>query len=220
MTADVAFWPDRVPAQGPARREVAGLALCFTVSSIVLLALIWAGDAPYAEMVRPTREQAEVHSTWVAYVTGRSDAQPGEERAAWRFTTAERAHMQDVRRVFVGAEIAAAVAAVGAAWLLLRARVRGYAARLLRNASLAAVALVVVVAAFAAVAFDAAFLLFHQVFFPQGNFLFSPGSGLIRLYPQEYFYGVTLRIAVSFLTLAATLAALAQLRLRGRRGAA
>lgn len=219
MTADVAFWPSRVPAQGPARWEVALLALCLTVGSLVLLAVLWSGDAPYADIVRPTREQADVHSMWSAYVTGRSGAQPGGERGEWQPTALERSHMVDVRGVFIGAEIAAVIAAGIALWLLLRADGRGYAALLLRNAALGGIGIVVALGAFAALAFDAAFLLFHEVFFPQGNFLFPPDSSLMRLYPQEYFYGLTVRIAVSFLTVAATLAALAQFGLGGRRGA-
>lgn len=207
-------------ARRPRFLETAVFGLCVTVASLVLLAVVWSGDAPYAGLVRPTREQAEVHSAWVNYVTGRSGAQPGGERGEWQPTTLERSHMADVRGVFIAAELAALVAGLIALWLLLRADRGDHALLLIRNAALGALVLVVALGLFAAVAFDAAFLLFHQLFFPQGNFLFPPNSSLMRLYPESYFYGLTVRIAVSFLTLAATAAAVAQFRLRGHRGTA
>lgn len=186
----------------------------------MLLAVLWSGDAPYADIVRPTREQAEVHSMWSAYVTGRSGAVPGGERGDLLPGALELSHMEDVRGVFIAAEATAFITGLIALWLLWRAARRGYAARLLRDSALGALAVVVALGAIAAVAFEPAFLLFHQVFFPQGNFLFPPDSSLMRLYPQEYFYGLTVRIAVSFLTLAATAAALAQFALRGARSTA
>jgi len=72
------------------------------------------------------------------------------------------------------------------------------AALLARNAALVAGAGVLVVAVAAAVAFEPLFLLFHEIFFPQGNFLFEASSNLLALYPDQYWYGVTLRIGASF----------------------
>ena len=71
-----------------------------------------------------------------------------------------------------------------------------------------------VIGVIAAFAFEPLFLLFHYVFFPQGNFLFDPAtSNLVRLYPDWYWEGITVRVGVSFLAGALALAALAHLRL-------
>ena len=43
------------------------------------------------------------------------------------------------------------------------------------------------------------FVLFHKIFFAQGNWQFSASSQLIRLYPQEYF--ITLAIVPLILTI-------------------
>ncbi|MHB8631297.1 MAG: lipoprotein intramolecular transacylase Lit, partial [Candidatus Limnocylindria bacterium] len=76
----------------------------------------------------------------------------------------------------------------------------------------------VLVAIAAAVAFDPLFLLFHELFFPQGNFLFGPESNLIAMYPDAYWYGVTMRIAVTLVVAAAVIAVAATAALRrGRR---
>jgi uncharacterized membrane protein len=69
----------------------------------------------------------------------------------------------------------------------------------------------------AAVAFDPLFLLFHDVFFPQGNFLFDPAtSNLIRLYPEWYWQGITAGVGVSFIVVALLVAAAAHIALRRR----
>ncbi|HII16424.1 TPA: DUF1461 domain-containing protein [Candidatus Woesearchaeota archaeon] len=44
--------------------------------------------------------------------------------------------------------------------------------------------------------FDAAFLQFHHLFFPQGNFLFNPAvDKIVVLYPQEFFADCSLAMA-------------------------
>jgi integral membrane protein (TIGR01906 family) len=239
VTADVAFWPARAPRPGAVtRREIALFATCSAVAALVALAVAWSGDDVYREIaassgidraVFPLEDGAtwhvdreglvRLHDATAAYALGRATQLPegpaaqGGRRLSL-FTANEREHMLDVRRVFIAAQLAALASIAIVALLALRARRRGALARLVRAGAIAAAALVAIFGAFAAVAFDAAFLLFHQVFFPQGNFLFPADSNLLRLYPEAYWYGVTLRIAVSFLALAAIVAGVAHLAVR------
>ncbi len=53
-------------------------------------------------------------------------------------------------------------------------------------------AVALVLALVFAVAFDAAFLAFHQVFFPPGTYLFEPGSKLITLFPGGFWFDASL----------------------------
>jgi len=46
----------------------------------------------------------------------------------------------------------------------------------------------VLVGGFFAVDFDQAFLAFHELFFPQGKFLFGPDSNLLRLFPEGFWF--------------------------------
>jgi integral membrane protein (TIGR01906 family) len=158
------------------------------------------------------------HNGWFAYVTGDGDRAPLSFGAVV-FTTAEYAHMADVRHVFVGARIVAIVAALVAALLLLRAARRGRlaAAVLARDAAIAACIGTAIIAVAAAVAFDPVFLLFHEVFFPQGNFLFPANSNLLAMYPDPYWYGVTLRVGVTFVAVMAVIAIGAAATLRRAR---
>jgi hypothetical protein len=197
------------------RVEVAIFAIAFAVFGLVALALIWTGDWAYALLANlngvthisfllgtafdPQRVETPLdlptliswHHAWAAYVTGVS-AIPA---ISWGpdpiFTADESMHMADVRSVFRGAEYAAALALFVIVFRVQRASRQGGALRLVRAGALTATGIVAVIAVAAAVAFDPLFLLFHEVFFPQGNFLFAPDSNLIRLYPEWYWQGIT-----------------------------
>jgi uncharacterized membrane protein len=106
------------------------------------------------------------------------------------------------------------------AFRMERARRRSLAAmlRLTRDGALVAAILVAIVGIVATFAFEPLFLLFHYAFFPQGNFLFDPlTTDLVRLYPDWYWEGITLRVGASFLVIAAVVFAASALALRRAR---
>lgn len=216
------------------RVEVAVFAIAFTVFGLVALAIAWSGDSAYAALanangVRGTTFTSTLasspvaipvdlagllawHRRWSAYVIGIGPAPDG----LGTFTGDEYAHMADVRGVFRGAEVAAVLGLFVAVFRVGRARGRGQALRLVRAGSLASAIIVVAIGIAAAVAFDALFLAFHELFFPQGNFLFPPDSNLIRLYPEWYWQGITAGVGVSFIALALIAAGASHLALRRR----
>jgi hypothetical protein len=220
------------------RIEVAIFAVAFTVFGLVALALVWSGGWAYELLARMTgHTQAafldaggfatigggaividlagllQFHGAWSSYVVGVSPSPP----ASAFFTADETAHMADVRAVFRGAEYAAALALFVAIFRLQRARVRGDALRLVRAGALVAAGIVTVIGVAAALAFDPLFLLFHDVFFPQGNFLFDPAtSNLIRLYPEWYWQGITAGVGLSFIAVAILVSGAAHIALERR----
>ena len=228
----------------PPRWVVALFAVALAVSGLVALAVHFAYGPTYAQIARdagfadtpssmPPAEATQAaqpvhvglaillgwHEKWVAYVLGRSPDVP-VSFGHLVFTWDETAHMTDVRQVFIAAQEAMYVARVVAIVLFGFTLRRGArtALVLLRDGALWAAAAVVVVAIVAAVAFEPAFLLFHRLFFPQGNFLFDPAtSNLLRLYPEAYWYGVTMRIGIAFIAAAALIALAATAALRVRR---
>lgn len=220
-----------VARRGPRAWEVAAFAVLLAVAGLVGLALLWAGDMPHrAVMAAQPRglvfsstagggaipvssaDASELHAGWVGYVTGRTAEQPAAGRP-W-FTADERGHMADVRSVFISAQWAALAAFALLVLLARRSFTRGELADLARAGGLGAVAGILGLGLVAALAFDAAFLFFHQVFFPQGNFLFPPDSNLLRLYPGTYWYVLTIGIALTFLVVAGGIAIVAHLALR------
>ncbi|HJW48531.1 MAG TPA: DUF1461 domain-containing protein [Candidatus Limnocylindria bacterium] len=218
----------------PGKVETALFAVGFAMAGLVLLALLWSGVDPYIDMARANNADSatfidhttggsavmelgplvQQHRLWSTYVTGGIPDPPPPGRF---YTADEISHMADVRRVFDSAKILIPAGMFVMALRMQRARARGLASllRLIRNGATAAGVVVAVVGVVAAVAFDAAFLLFHQVFFPQGNFLFDPAtSNLLRLYPDWYWQGITFRIGLSFIGLAAAVAVAAAVGLR------
>lgn len=137
-------------------------------------------------------------------------------------TETERAHMRDVRGVFAGFYGAAAVALaiVGAAlWLGGRHRGGSWSRRdAWRGVRFGAIGLAsgaVLAGAVALVAFDAAFEVFHRLFFAQGNYLFDPTSSrLLQLFPEALFLDSAVAVGAVILVLAASTAWLAGRRLR------
>lgn len=228
MTAgEVPLWnsaPRR--SERPKRWWTALFALALAVSGLVWLAMAFAGDGTYEAIARdgdfdrtallgpagspqatarPVTIDAlvDLHRSWSAYVIGRTSEPPS--RASELFTADEYRHMADVRGVFAAARAAMLASLVALALVVGLALRRGVPATglLVRDGAIAAGALVLAIALGAAVAFEPLFLLFHYVFFPQGNFLFDPAtSNLVRLYPEPYWYGVTLRVGGSFIALA------------------
>lgn len=215
-------------------------ALCLAVTGLVGLAIVWAQPAIYADIARSERfapatfhfvhdgtsrvielpELVGLHTRWLRYVTGRAPTSGGGTVTGDFFTTAEQRHMADVRTVFIAAEIAALGAAAALFVLVAWVRARGWAAiaRLFRSAAVAAGIGVAFLATAAALSFDTLFLAFHEVFFPQGNFLFDPAtSNLLTLYPDQYWYGVTLRVGLSFVASCLLIAAVAHATLRTER---
>jgi hypothetical protein len=221
----------------PGRIDRALFAVGFAIAGLVLLALVWSGVGPYVDIARANGAEratfidhtsgasveielgplVQQHRLWSTYVTGGipDPPEPG------RFYTAEEiSHMRDVRGVFDAAKILIPAGLFVMALRLQRARARGLETmlRLVRDGAVAAGAAVAAVGVIAALAFDQAFLLFHEVFFPQGNFLFDPAtSNLVRLYPDWYWEGITFRIGLSFIAVAALVAVAASVGLRRAR---
>jgi hypothetical protein len=102
------------------------------------------------------------------------------------YSADEQAHMRDVRLVLYAflVLVATAVAVVVAA-VLRRGRDAATWRGIARGGASLAVALLVA-GAFAAVAFGAAFELFHRLLFPGGNWAFPADGNLIRLYPLGF----------------------------------
>lgn len=244
MTAETALAAARPAAAPPWARLV--LAIAAATAGLVGLALVFAGTPTYEAIAResgfernafhvpargdpPRREVrydvpalVELHAWTLRYVLeGRlAVALPRDPTFSDPlFTEDEQAHLDDVSVVF-GAARVAALAALGVFAGIVAATSRGgwvVSLRAARDAVALAALLVAAIGGLAAVAFEPAFLAFHRLFFPQGNFLFDPAtSNLLALYPDPYWYGVTLRIGAAFVGLAGAVALAATLALRVR----
>jgi integral membrane protein (TIGR01906 family) len=130
----------------------------------------------------------------------------------------ERAHMRDVRGVFFGFFLVAAAA--GVILIALYAASRGAVDRQrfwrrMQRAGVAIVLITIVLGAAGMLVFDAAFTLFHEVFFPGGNWQFDPRTDrLVQLFPEQFWVESTIGVGVVIIGLGVLLALLGRWRVR------
>ena len=128
----------------------------------------------------------------------------------------ERSHMSDVSRLvrlLAGIAVTAlVVAVVTGSWLRREARRQG-AIMLAASGSIGTVALLL--AGVFAVAFEPAFLFFHEIFFPPGTYLFETGSDLITLFPEPFWFDAALAAGASIVAVALALTVIGFRRWRG-----
>ncbi len=115
----------------------------------------------------------------------------------------ERSHMTDVSRlvrllaaIVIGALM---VLVVSGAWLRHEPRRRG---RIMLVAAGSVGAAALILAIVFAVAFEPAFLAFHEIFFPPGTYLFETGSDLITLFPQGFWFDAALAAGAAIILVA------------------
>ena len=105
----------------------------------------------------------------------------------------ERSHMRDVGGVVRGLFLADTIAlllAVLLAWRLRTDAERRGRAMVAASAAIGLAA--VVLGAFFAISFDAAFAAFHEIFFAAGTWTFEPGSNLLRFFPEPLWFDLSL----------------------------
>jgi integral membrane protein (TIGR01906 family) len=141
-------------------------------------------------------------------------------------TAAERGHMRDVRGVFAGFYAGAAIGVLLliAGWVASSrstswTRSRFWAA--VRRGAIALAGLMVVAGVVAGVAFDAAFEVFHRLFFAAGTYNFDPATDrLVQLFPDVFWSETAIVVGGVTLVLALATAFVASRRLSVRRPAA
>lgn len=113
------------------------------------------------------------------------------------FGASEEAHLRDVRTIARLVLVLGAAGAVTLAVLLRRRATRDAAARAIRTTAGVVAVGTVLLGLVAAVAFEAAFTLFHQILFPGGNWAFDPSAArLVRLYPTAFWQAMAAGLGV------------------------
>jgi integral membrane protein (TIGR01906 family) len=121
----------------------------------------------------------------------------------------EQAHMVDVRTVFRGLWLLAAISLVV---LLLATRLPDRSAvwRAVRAGAVILTGAVVVLGVVSFVAFDQLFEVFHEIFFPPGSYLFDPTSDrLVQLFPFQFWEETATAVGVVIVVIAVIVAVVA-----------
>lgn len=119
---------------------------------------------------------------------------------------AAQRHMQDVSRLVRIVVLFELVALAFAAWggRLLRTDPARLGRMLIIGSGGVGVA-VLAIGIFAAVAWDSAFTLFHELLFPPGTWMFPADSNLISLYPPDFWFEAAMIACLLVLTTSALL---------------
>lgn len=128
---------------------------------------------------------------------------------------AERSHMADVSRLvrILVVTVGASMIVAGLCGAALRGEPRRFATVLVATASAIGAAGLLLGLSFA-VAFEPTFLAFHAVFFPPGTYLFAPGSNLVTLFPEGFWFEASL---IAGVTVVLSAMAVLAIGLSGRR---
>ena len=132
----------------------------------------------------------------------------------------EQSHMRDVRGVFAGFGLLALLAAAGLVVAFGLARRLGHPQRAwsaVRNGARALVIGVVIAGVVAFFAFDAAFEVFHRLFFAGGSYTFDPGTDrLVQLFPFAFWSETTMAVGAVIVALSVVVAVVAGRQARRR----
>jgi hypothetical protein len=212
-----------IPGTGNASAGLRARFGAWLLASATALVLLGASIAPF---LTPAFVRIEQHRVGVGALTGYGPSELDVVTGAllgdlvlWRgdfdvsvggapvLSEPERAHMRDVRGVFTGFWVLVATAALvlivafrpgqGTEARFARWRAVGGGARGLAIA-------ILVVGAFVVFAFEAAFEVFHRLFFSTGSYTFDPSTDrLVQLFPQQFWSETA--IAVGAVALAASI---------------
>lgn len=132
-------------------------------------------------------------------------------------TDTERGHMVDVFDVVRRALAVLAIAVVTLIVVFATNRGKAWPWRAVAAGSGALVAIGAVIGIAVVFFFDAAFMLFHRVFFPQGNFMFDPETQrLVQLLPDQFWTESATAVTATALVLAVVVTLVARRQARAR----
>jgi len=121
------------------------------------------------------------------------------------FTDTEKSHMQDVKDLIRTMQIiyygAAAISIALFYYLYRRFRHDKFyfiksLSKVLLYSSISAIILLILIFVMSVFNFNLLFQVFHLIFFPQGNWMFDSSSLLITIFPEQFFFDISLRIFI------------------------
>ena len=121
------------------------------------------------------------------------------------FDENERSHLKDVKFVISGINFIYYSSAIFfiivfvILYLLSKKDKSGFIdhlSKIILYSSIASLAFLIILFVWTVFSFETLFYLMHAILFPQGNWIFPQGSLLITLFPEQFFFDISLRIFV------------------------
>lgn len=119
----------------------------------------------------------------------------GKEELTLNYTAAEISHLDDVAQAMKSAQIGLFLSGIIILTLLFYfRRDKEQLLRLLKYGGISTVTFILLILVALLLNFNSLFTVFHQLFFPQGNWQFAADSVLIQTFPQDFFMNVSIFI--------------------------
>lgn len=128
-----------------------------------------------------------------------------------KFSENEKSHMLDVRKIFDTITILYFISILGiiASITYLKIKEKNFTNiyKPIKFASISVLGICILIIILSVFNFESIFIIFHQIFFPQGNWLFPQGSLLITLFTENFFFKTSTLIFIIIIVQAALISA-------------
>ncbi len=142
--------------------------------------------------------QTENQQQTIKFVQGRTQTISLQNN--FNYTSAEFSHLQDVEKVMSTTEYLFLISLLTTLTILgINFHNKLFLKKLLRYGGIATLIATGMVLLFLLFAFGSSFTIFHQLFFPQGNWQFPFNSLLIQTFPLDFFISVSKTIFIQAL---------------------
>lgn len=110
------------------------------------------------------------------------------------YTSNELSHLDDVKSVMKGVDYLFYITLlILTLFFTYYKKDKKTSLYLLKSGSIATIVSLTLLVVFSLISFKSVFTLFHKMFFPQGNWMFSADSLLIQTFPPEFFFMFALK---------------------------
>ncbi|MFH1174651.1 MAG: DUF1461 domain-containing protein [archaeon] len=204
--------------------QIGVLAVCL---SILLICIVFSVTAlnpiiirHYVDKYSTVQEREDITNNVLSFLSYNDDLA--------YFTNTEQAHMRDVRQLITIGKATAVIALLGCIALITTTYLRSKKHAVADTSSLlnralvwTGISLATLICIALLVDFSVLFSTFHKILFPQGNYLFSEDSLLIRTFPEAFFkaMGVLFGTVLLCVSMACIVLSVVLKRVRNKRNA-
>lgn len=152
------------------------------------------------------------HSTLLFYPTTENQdnalafVNGATQNLSLNYTGSEISHLEDVRGVITGERFFFFLSYLAVILIFgMKMKDKVFIKKILKTGGVVTLVVMGLILLFSFFSFNELFALFHQLFFPQGNWIFSPDSLLIHTFPIDFFVNISLIIFFQTILLASFL---------------
>ncbi|MDO8240905.1 MAG: DUF1461 domain-containing protein [Candidatus Moranbacteria bacterium] len=194
-------------------RIFVAISILLIIILLPIFVLVWQGDVVVQKVAalqnsESSKADAQIYAEHTLGFLLNTDNLPAQ------MTESEAAHMQDVKNLFVVGEwmlVISIMILVGSYFILKNPQTYWCS---LRAGSVLTIIIIILLGIFMLFDFENIFIHFHQIFFPQGNWIFPSNSLMIQIFPESLFEWLGMMSTSASLFLAGIIAIFSQYKIK------